>query len=339
MSSHCSHEAIEMSNVTIRASSSNDIRACKNAESPFLRLPLEVKTRIYEFVCGGQTIHIVSNLALSRRVFLSHYLCCEELSEEETQEKFDTSQAAWYAPETADRHEHCAAHSVSNFQSSTYSPDRKPCRLLTEKFETNVLHCCRQMYLESRFVPYYANTFCFDSAKALNQFCREIPEQYRAAIRSLQVELRVSVGGGEYKHKWNIAFHTVTTSLKHLQRLYINIELLASEHSPYLYDEMPAEKSVLGHILQAGKLDLKIATVVLWDSHFTDEWAETMWSKDAEDERETQERWTLEQKQEWSRYLRKALLHYEDRSSDLAKLKQEALEQGRVCRLEGAFSG
>lgn len=88
------------------------------------------------------------------------------------------------------------------------------------------------------------------------------------------------------------------------------------------------ESCLVNHILQLSKLKLKVATVVLCNPHFT-----LTWSDDEKDEREMRERWTLSQKQEWSRYLRSALLYCEDREAELAKLRREALEQGRISRL------
>lgn len=319
-----------MSNMTSTAWPMNDIRAHRNAESPFLRLPLELKTRIYEFVCGGQTVHMDVN---QRGDGFSHHLCREELSEEEVQKKFDTSEAVWYVPETADRHIGCCAHRYPNEGCSTcFRPSCKP-RPPNEMLETNILHCCRQMYLESQFVPYYANTFSFSYARMLGHFCRQIPGRYKTVIRSLHVELKITVGGKEDTEDWNMDFQIATTSLKCLQRLYISMELFSSELWPCPKDQIPAEKSMLCHILEAGKLDLKVATVILWDSHIKDEWFRMQWSKHEEKKYERLERWTLAQKQEWSRYLRNALLHYEDRDLELARLKREALEEGRVCRL------
>ncbi len=306
----------------------NEITARKNAESPFLRLPLELKTRIYEFVCGGQIVHM--NTA-QRGGGLSHRLCHEELSEEEAQKKFDTSEAVWYVPETADRHtECCARRDPIAFGPAFMNSYKLP---PNEMLETNILYCCRQVYLESQFVPYYANTFSFYSAGLLRQFCCQIPWRYKKVIRSLHMELKISVRGNEDTEDWNRAFRTMTNSLKYLQRLHISMELVSSVVWYCHADRVPAEKSMLSHILQAGKLDLNVVTVVLWDSHFRDEWSRMQWFEDVENEYERLERWTLAQKQEWSRYVRNALLHYEDRDLDLERLKREALEEGRVCRL------
>lgn len=276
----------------------NDIRALQNAESPLLRLPLELKTRIYELVCGGQTLHISRGDGR-----LSHHLCRAKLSEEEIQEKFDTSEAVWYAPETAYCHWHCYAHTESAHGCHICTHHTNSWRPPTAKLDLNVLHCCRQIYLESMFVPYHANTFSFDSAILLSQFYRHIPERYRIVIRSLHVNLLIFMREKYYIQDWNMAFENVRTSLKGLQRLYITMELYPLDAEPRYEDHRPIEKSLLSHISQAGKLDLKVATVVLWDSHST-----FRWSNDEIGMGGLQERRTLAQMQEWSRCLRKALL-------------------------------
>lgn len=311
--------------VKTRAQSMNDIRARQNAESPLLRLPLELKTKIYEYVCGGQTIHTICE---RHHRSLSHRLCCAVLSEMEAQQKFDTSEAVWYASETADRHLRCGAQITYKYGCPTCTSHTEDWSFPTKTLETNVLRCCRQIYLEAKLVPYYANTFSFGSAISLSKFCRLVPEGCRSVIRNLHVDLQIFLDEYYTTQDWLMAFESVTASLKALQRLFITIELLPRQG--FLRPEyLPGvERSWMSHFLQAGKLNLKVATVVLFDSHFTHDWS------DYEIEtRETRERWTLAQKQEWSRYLRNALLHYENRNSDSALLKQEAMEQGRICRL------
>ena len=310
-----SSKGARTSKVITRSVSRYDIKARENAESPLLRLPVELKTRIYEYVCGGQTVHIDW-----RHRRFHHHLCKTCLSEEEAQKEFDASEEVWYARETADRHLRCC----TDHYDCTRCTDSLS-HLGCAKLDIRLLLCCRQLYLESNIVPYYANTFSFGSVDSLTNFCRLTPKKYRIAIRSLHVRLLFRSGGYYKPQDWHKAFKSVTTSLKALQRLHITIELF-----PYQYGEYPfiAEESILGDILQVGKLDLKCATVVLSDSHYAHSWLGRV-----NKEREKVERWTLAQKQEWSRYLRHALLHYEDRELELAKVKREALQQGRVCRL------
>ena len=313
-----------MANEAKVSTAMNNTRARGNAESPLLRLPSEIKIQIYEYVCGGQSIHIDKTKGR-----LSHQLCAARISELEAQKIFDASQAVWYAPETADRHMGCRCHTRLLQDCALCRPYSKYFGSRSGTLETNVLRCCRQMYQEAKLVPYYANTFSFASAMSLCRFCQHIPEPYKTTIRSLHVNLIVFVGGPRRRSDWEMAFETVATSLTGLKQLHINMELCPGKEDIPHENQGPVEESyIMNHILLLSRLDLKLVTVVLSDSHFTHEWYGTRM-----DEREARERWTLAQKQEWSGYVRKTLLHDQDQESDLESLKQEAAELGRICRL------
>ena len=293
-----------------------EIKALHNAKSPFLQLSLELKTLIYELVCGGHFIHIKKT-----KSGLAHSLCVAERSEEEAQTMFDSSDDDYNAPNTADRH----GLSLTFRPPLFYCPSN--CSSL-ETMETGVLSCCRQMYLESRSVLYGTNTFSFHSASVLSQFCLQTPRQSLDIIRSVHVDVAICINRHYLRGtwKWENGLERITTSLKGLKRLHVGIELdydLIEWNDPYA---LPAQEILLRNILQAGRLNLAIATVILWDYHPTSRW----YSRYAQ-HRERQ--WTLAQKQEWSQYVRRALLHYEDQASDLASVKRKALEEGRICRL------
>lgn len=291
-------ESTRTSATTTKYSYLEDIKTHENAKLPFFRLPLELKTRIYEYVCGGKTIHI--HWCCYR---LSHHLCDIDSSEEEAQKNFDASNEVWYAIETVDRHRCCFTDTTHRF-----NPSRK--------VDTRLLLCCQQMYLESNLIPYYANTFSFGSADSLSNFCRLIPRRQSLVIRNLHVRMIARGYRFFIAQKWHKAFDSVTTSLKGLQQFHITMEHFPDGRYPVPGLQRPAVESLSSDILQVGKLDLKLATVILSDSHFTQQWLRF----DIR-ERKTDERWTLAQKQEWSRYIRKALLHYEDRDTELAKVR------------------
>ena len=295
----------------------NELKTQSNAKSLLLQLPLELKTLIYELVCGGQVIHIKKT-----DTGLAHGLCVAKHSEEEAQIMFDNSDADYNGPNTADRHGFSLAFRPPLF----YIPS--DCGWL-ETMETSVLSCCRQMHLESRSVLYRTNTFSFQSAIVLSQFCLQTPRQSLDMIRSVHVDVAIGIDRHYLRGawEWEKGFERITSSLKGLKRLHIGIEFNGGRierNDPYA---LPAQKVLVKNILQAGKLDLAVATVVLWD----DPEISLCSSRRNSPYRKTQ--WTLAQKQEWSRYVRRALIHYEDRASDLASVKRKALEEGRICRL------
>ena len=295
----------------------NEIKALHNAKSLFLQLPLELKTLIYELVCGRQFIHIKKT-----KSGLAHSFCSAECSEERAQTIFDRSNALYNDYNTANRHGPNLA-------------DRLPCFCcnsswsLGKTLNFGVISCCRQMYLELRSVLYYTNTFSFDSAIVLRQFCLKTPRQSLDIIRTVHVDLAICVNRHYLRGtwEWEKGLETITSSLQGVKRLHLGIELRYSRNewnNPYA---LPAQEMLLKNILQAGKLGLAVATVILWDDQKMSEWS----FRRIAQHRKTQ--WTLAQKQEWSRYVRRALLHYEDQASDLAIVKRKALEEGRICRL------
>ena len=295
----------------------NDIKAQHNAKSLFLQLPLELKIPIYELVCGGQVIHIKS-----KRNGLAHTLCSAKPSEEEAQTMFDISNNLYNASNTKYRHRTCWALN-GRLRSSG------------ESVKFSVLSCCRQMYLESTAVLYSTNTFSFNSAIELSQFCLKTPRQSLDIIRSVHMDVEICIN----KHyspgtwEWEKGFEIITSSLKGLKRLHVNVAFhhaFIQRKDPY---GLPAREFLLKNILQAGKLDLEAATVIICDAdgtydlsyiHYWGLFSPT-WSG--------MEVWTLAQRQEWSRYVRRALLHHEDQTSDLASVKHKALEEGNICRL------
>ena len=288
----------------------NEMKTQHNAKSLLLQLPLELKTRIYELICGGQVVHIKRTDS-----GLAHSLCLAEHSEEEAQTMFDSSDNSYNDPNSADRHA----------SSLDFSPSS--CGW-GGTVETGVLSCCRQMYLESRSVLYYANTFSFDSALALSQFCLQTPRQSLDIIRSVHVDVAICINRLYWRGswEWEKGFETVRSSLTGLKRLHVGIQLQYGRHEGNASDGLPAQELLLVSILQTAKLGLAVATVILWDDQTLYEWS----PRKIAQHRKTQ--WTLAQKQEWSRYVRRALLHYEDQASDLASVKRKALED-RICRL------
>ena len=315
---NCSIKASEMGNPPISTESVNDIKTRDNAKTLLLRLPSEIKTRIYNLVCGGQTIH-VKYVCNRPRLFL--YPCIADLTEEETQRIFDASKADWSAPETADRHSHCFG--LDTGSQEPYTSENNPLMSL----ETSILRCCKQSLMEAEFVLFSTNTFSFASAESLTQFCWKLPKRYHPMLRSLCLHISVSSGGCWPKTGWEWAFRDVNSSLKHLRRVHIDLCMYPGLTMTNWWgpeELLSHQSSLLCGILELGKLDLRSATVVLWDVAIDSTWT-FQW--------DPLQRWTLAQKQEWSQYLRRALLHYENREVDLAKVKRRASEEGRICRL------
>ncbi|KAM0798064.1 hypothetical protein BDR22DRAFT_974751 [Usnea florida] len=272
----------------------------ENASSPFFRLPPELRLRIYELVLGGQTIHIRENYARGpreRRV-LSHHLCYEQASEEEVQMAFDSSDAAWNAPATFDRHQKCYYMS-------------RPGTL-----ESSLLQSCRQIYNEANIVRYYSNTFSFQSDffQCLKLFYRQVPARYRNAIRRLHLTIELRHGARPEAREWADLFQwadlfrTLSHRSRGLRRLYLAINFC--EHS-LGYDlslyQPPSQSHIVSCMLQEAKMRLEIATVTI-DEDFRQE---KPYMNDFI--------WTMAQKQETSQYLRRALLCHGNADTGVAE--------------------
>ena len=258
----------------------------RNASSPLLRLPPELRNRIYELGLGGQTIHITENFARGpcERLALLHYLCNEPESEENNQIAFDSSDAAWNAPATSIRHEKCYGGWSGGL-------------------ERSLLQSCRQIYNEANIVRYYSNTFSFqaDVPACLKLFCRQVPARYRNAIRRLHLNIDIRDGAHLYESQQCAEmFRTLSHHLKGIQKFYLTINLVQSFHGydMFLY-QPPSESQIVRSMLQETKMNLKVATVTIGEDT-SDAWGNPGMRDD--------HLWTMAQKKEWSQYLRGALL-------------------------------
>ena len=206
---------------------------------------------------------------------------------------FDSSDTAWNAPATFDRHQKCYGY-------------RRPGTL-----DSSILQSCRQIYNEANIVRYYSNTFSFQSDffQCLKLFYRQVPARYRNAIRRvhLTIELRHFALPSE-AWEWADLFRTLSHRSRGVQRLYlaINFSLHSLNYDLLLY-QPPSQSHMVSCMLQEVKMSLKVATVTI-------------------DEDSTQEEpymidfmWTMAQKKETSQYLRRALLCHGNADTGVAK--------------------
>ena len=259
-----------------------------NALSPFLRLPPELKFRIYELVLGGQTLHIITKSkdpsSRARQCHgLSHHLCDESESGPKDQRWRVSSGATWFSPATLYRNNWGAMYGM---------------------LESSLLRCCRQIYNEANIVRYYSNTFVFrvGGPQCLKLFYQQVSAKYRNAIRRLHLNIFILYGAkSPDPNEWSDAFRIVSNHMNGLQSLYIAIDLCPYVYSyPWLRYEPPNDSCILKCILQEAKSNLKVARIIVVDDPFN-AWRYFLpkhWTFP----------WTTEQKREWSQYLRKTLL-------------------------------
>lgn len=203
-----------------------------NSLTPFLKLPQEVKNHIYELVLGGNMLHIQRHGKYRTRGGFqpfTHQICYSQNSEEDAQHHFDVEDGSTLCVEGIElRHSLCPS----------IHKDR------TSKMNISLLHTCRQVYNEARFVPYSTNTFSFNTPRILRAFIHSLNRcgvNVNSAFRSLDVELT--------RHDdilaWTQAFKAVTTHMTLLEKIHINVDrrrvrwFTSGDHERGMTDMMP----------------------------------------------------------------------------------------------------
>ncbi|KAK3704999.1 hypothetical protein LTR37_013516 [Vermiconidia calcicola] len=141
------------------------------AESPLLRLPPEIRNRIYGYVLGGKTLHVdVSLYRLSITV-------CRAIQPDTL--KADTIREQGAENETF----HYKDHHVSLGCTLSYREDNG-----SRKLDVALLRACRYIHREAALLPYLLNTFAFDCDNISWQwslFMDALNPSQRRAIRAI----------------------------------------------------------------------------------------------------------------------------------------------------------
>jgi len=239
-------------------------RCRENAEnSPLLRLPPELRIRIFEYVLGGHTIHVeqfsqTAAAALRKydvRVGLGLYngLCQSTESEEEAYKRFqDLSQDSskvhtpffvpkngqdlgrnYYVEPWSTRHSECGRE-----------PNPRRVRIELEswlqrpRFSSAALRTCRQIYAETRSMPYALNTFCFRDAGSFQAFALSLRPGQTRAIQHLN--LLVGVGTAPFSNararSWvhALRLHSIVRWLGSLKSLELSVEAYINTADPHI---------------------------------------------------------------------------------------------------------
>ena len=264
-----------------------------------LRLPREIKDQIYNYVCGGNTLHIRFTSGGPYTV-----LCRSELTEQAAQAGFDSSQSRWIDDVSAYHHKDC--HSHNN-------------RTLDLRF----LRTCHQICDEAKLVYYSSNTFYLSDAPYQDDF--DAVEKFvntadwASNVRSIGLHLNVST----YKRAHtDQVLRGITGKLAGLRCLYLVMEMRYSGG----YNKEAEEKSKLTeHILCLGGPFLKVATVVISDAYDRSIFSDLLRALEVDEEPLRHTRWTMAQKQEYSLFLRNALLQHQDNEVDCRRNGAEEL--------------
>ena len=230
-------------------------------------------------------------------VELSHALCIEDGSEEQLQKDFDSANpatVAWNIAGTERRHEICHQTHSNNKTAFKRKKFPKPCQLsLTH------LRSCRQIYFEANTVHCTNNTFAFFRNDILERFARaRFQKKQHLAIRSLYLD--VSIIHTLNVDVWSASISKAVRRFQSVRCLYLNLMQLycmcTAEICGYEGSEMMDRQAKM--FKRLGKLPLKKATLIIDDSDIAEQWDTDAMGK----------RWTMREKQDFSKKVREALL-------------------------------
>ena len=278
----------------------------KNAQSLLLRIPQEIKDHIYVLVCGGNLLHIeLASGLLPLSVKFCHSKCLSTKTEKDAQKSFDASTSPWFDEVSANRHDGCAP----NFSVDVSGPI-SPGRTLDLRF----LRTCRQIYDEAKSFCYTANTFSFNNWSIFGLFVNTV--NWTSLIRS--VRLYHLSGANRHGSSNFEILQDASEKLTGLRTLMLDWEQL-SISSSRKYDQRAEEVTQLTkQLLCFAEATLKSVVVVISDTGYRDINSTEITQFSEDDARPQQlNRWTMKQKQEYSRFLRHAMIQHRGKDDDV----------------------
>ena len=276
----------------------------KNAQSLLLRIPQEIKDRIYVLVCGGNLLHIRYTSGSNPDTKFSHSKCLSTKTEQDAQRSFDASTSPWLDEVSVNRHNECGP----DFLGEMPGPISRR-RTLDLRF----LRTCRQIYDEAKSFCYTENTFSFDYWLLFGHFVTTV--KWTSYIRS--VHLCYHSGTNAHVPFSRELLQLVSEKLTGLRMFAFDWEQFLVCHSRK-YDQRAEEASQLTKQLVcfAGPA-LKSVVVVISDGGF-DSTSPVITQSSQDDARSQQlNRWTMKQKQEYSQFLRRALIQHRGKDGDV----------------------
>ena len=242
--------------------------------------------------------HIHDN---NNTVELSHAICTERSSEQLVQKEFDSADpnsVRWNINAVEGRHEIC--------HESPPTPKRI---IQPNQLSLTLLRSCRQIYLEANIVPYTKNTFAINCNLVLERFAKaRLRNKQHLAIRSLYLD--VIITHGRSIDAWsNSMDKAILKCLRSVRCLYLNLVQAYCACSIEIFGYEGFETAIRQKKMfeRLGKLPLKEATLVIDDSSFWTTFNYHLHRLDYEG-MEQEYRWTLEQKQNFSKNVRYTLL-------------------------------
>ena len=171
--------------LNIKLTSSFYSSTVSNASSPLLRLPQELKDRIYHFVYGGNHIHVLFNDDKRHYVgpgYKPRIVACDEVT----------------------------AVKVGN-------NCHWRCLRRGKGLPVASLGTCRQLYHAAKNVLYSAGDFTLDNSKLVGLFIRRLDDVNHCILAMRSVQLHVSVYDRNGERAWDNTFRFLAETLKNLR--------------------------------------------------------------------------------------------------------------------------
>lgn len=258
-------------------------------------------------VCGGDLLHFKFASSLPNpKLEFCHVKCLSKTTEEDSQASFDASKSAWFDEIGANRHESCCSPKLFCDLSGRIS------RRLT--LDLSLLRSCRQIYEEARSFCYTTNIFSFDDWNVFVKFVKTV--KWVSYIRSIRLRIRSGTNGNGPSTRETL--RDICGKLTGLQWIHIDLEQLYVSNSRR-YDQEAEETSHLTkQLLCFAGTALKTAAVVVSDARFCAFNSPEIAQCPREDARsQILNRWTMSQKQEYSQFLRNALLQHRGKQKNI----------------------
>ncbi|CAD6566348.1 MAG: hypothetical protein ASARMPREDX12_008195 [Alectoria sarmentosa] len=270
-----------------------------NVSSPLLKLPPEVRNRIYYFVNGGNFIHVEG--IPERNSFFRIVLCRATMSEEDAHRAFETASASDESLcDAANRHSCCfeGLGTTSEFDTSECPPG-------ATKVSVSLLRTCRQIYQEAKYILYSTNIFSFRQPTIVSWFCSRLKKDlsgHERAIRNIHFDMAIDRRADEAR--WNEAIRALGGRLHGVQQVQISIHqatirrTFAQTRRVRSRNPTQGKNTFLAEISSLRRLSLGTLRISVFDSD------RLAWFSAQESEYE----WTHGQKQEWARNTEKVIL-------------------------------
>ena len=239
--------------------------------SPLLKLPGEIREKIFSLVVGHQFIHL---LYLPSRGGFRHTVCTAAVSEDEAYEEFMTGHTRIPSDDSADyhsvtfkqRHKHCKSWSLEDVRFYNDEQQRS-FRLMTAEerrkpmLDLRILGTCRQMYEEANVLLWTTNTFSFEDSTYLRMFIDGLHSTQINKLKRMHIDFAWCI---ESADQWELLLRpSFLSRLSALRTLHATFDQYFLNSSIFVPDVLAQQ--IVTPLSRMQVLPLQHVTVVIGD--------------------------------------------------------------------------